>query len=245
MPPSLLPGRKEHFRTFPPPAAIATVMPRHLQADVTQPIVTRAIITRPIVSQPIAAPFAAPRALVHCAVAQARCDPNTSVQSDKIGPFSLQSVPQPLTSQQIVHPAAGQTTVQSAEAVTLSVAFAVSPATGLAPPAVAQLDVTERPPTRPAASQPFEHPSSTSQRFVIRTASGPTVCQHETRSRLLILTLIAIILLSLLGLAFAAGVSVGQRQSVAPTSASTVVVHDPFAWDQTPSSTPKSQGIVP
>ena len=198
--PSILPGRKEHFQAFAPPVVPALRAPpversvagqtpggpRRAHADITQPIVSKPIVRSPIVTETIPTPPVVTYSPFPSLIVHAWRDPNISVP---VGPNDVTT--------QADGPLAVNRGVQTSAAA---------------------LDVTQRMPVQPDQSIQLIRPDPLGQQVVpqpnLRATSDANRRTDERRDRVLIVSLIGVIVLLLVGLAFAVGLAVGEHRDV-------------------------------
>lgn len=192
LPRSILPGRKEHFQTFPPPTApprsssSGSTGPRHSKADITSPMQARQNRSRP-------AHFAAPASAApgHPIVVRAPSDPNLSVASSRASVL-------------LAYPVDDRSMLDVTERILLDVTERVTMAPSHAL-ATSQADALGHHGQRMAESQVILHPSV-----------APTAVGASQRAHCLISVLIAVAVLALVAVAFAVGFIVGERQDIVP-----------------------------
>lgn len=198
--PSILPGRKEHFQAFAPPVVLAPPsvrversvaghtpsMSRRTHADITQPIVSKPIVRRPIFTETMPAPAVVTYSPLPNLIVHAWRDPNVGVATGRGDPTAEAN-----------RPVAVDRGVQTSAAA---------------------LDVTQRMPAEPAQSMQSTRPDPLGQQVVPQLSSHATSDANrrtdERRDRVLIVSLIGVIVLLLVSLAFAVGLAVGEHRDV-------------------------------
>lgn len=182
LPRSILPGRREHFQTFPPPVAAprsllsGSIGTRHLKADITSPIQSRQNRSRPThFAPPASAGAASP------VTAKGSSDPNVSAANPRSS----------------------------------------IPLTSVADDERAALDVTERMTVTPA-TESHDHQLrrqdqlTATSHLILHPSVAPAAISSRRSTHRLIAVLIGVALVALVGLAFAIGFIVGERNDRVP-----------------------------